>query len=239
MVTSFILLLSADGPDVCTSAPCIHNLTSSPLTHTLCLCKCLRGHSLNLAKDLIQLKKNTGGKKKKENTIFFSAGSVPCLGSLPGCENRGAGRALGVSWGQQRGKQEGMSEQWLVVNEKGLAKTSLWLGVIRVDQPWGTRNDDIADDCGSNSTCQTTSDSNTSLQWGPCSWLLTFVNLWAKLPSEKLLSFTGSKGRIKSSSTTEVTVSSQNSIFWILYWRQEQNQARRTCFPCYFPATRV
>jgi len=78
VATSFVLLMVAGRPNLCISAPCIHNLVpSSSDTHTHYLHKCLCGYSVNLTKELIQLKKNTG---KKKSQFIFSVGAVPCFG---------------------------------------------------------------------------------------------------------------------------------------------------------------
>lgn len=76
--------------------PVSTTLSPLPRTHTLCMHKCFSGHSLNLAKELIQLKKNPG-KKKIKSQFIFCAGSVLCLGSLHGYEKCCAGRALGMT----------------------------------------------------------------------------------------------------------------------------------------------
>lgn len=67
VVTHSVLTLLSSKPNLHFSAPCIHTLRPSHLTHTLH--KCLCGHSLNLTEELIQLKKNV--EKKKNHHLFF------------------------------------------------------------------------------------------------------------------------------------------------------------------------
>lgn len=95
MVTNFVLLLLAARPNLCISAPCVHNLIPSPSDKRTLSAQMFVWSLIEPDQGTDPAEKEP--RKKKKKITIFSAGSVPCLGSLPGHKNWSAGRALGMT----------------------------------------------------------------------------------------------------------------------------------------------